>query len=86
MAEGGEPMVKVEAFYLTKNYGTKDHAYILYQGSMIKYEDENEGLAVYRVHTPSGIKEIKYNDLNVYLKNVIYSANSCYVEYNYVEI
>ena len=74
MAANGQPLVKVDLDFIQK-FNAREHAYMAYEGYMEKFVYSHAFSSTYEIHTPSGIKRVKYDNLQIYVPLDVYEAS-----------
>jgi len=74
MAANGQPLVRVPGMEYILYKNLTEHAYMGYEGHMEKFKQDRAGRTTYEIHTPSGIKKVKYDDLEIYIPVDVYTA------------
>lgn len=75
MAANGQPLVRVPDLAYINQYKLWTNAYMVYDEHMEKFVHDRAMLSTYEFDTPSGIKKVKYSDLEIYIPLEVYEAN-----------
>jgi hypothetical protein len=74
MAANGQTMAEIDFQAVAYNPYLQKYAYVTHEGFAEKYTFDHLSHEAYHIHTPSGIKKVKYDDIKVYIPDEVYKT------------